>query len=106
MFDFLQTRDPEHVVVKAHDDALQGRSTDFELHFQGRFFQASVGPLRGPDGTITGTTGIAFDATEHRQAETALRESEERYRAFIEQSSEGIWRLRWISSDPDRFSGR
>lgn len=30
---------------------------------------------------------------EHKRAQEALRESEERYRSFIERSSEGIWRI-------------
>src|SRR6185503_16849789 len=33
------------------------------------------------------------DTTDRRRAEAALRASEERYRAFVTQSSEGIWRL-------------
>ena len=38
---------------------------------------------------------IAFilDLSDRKRAETALRQSQERYRAFIEQSSEGIWRF-------------
>ncbi|MGD0088905.1 MAG: PAS domain S-box protein [Planctomycetota bacterium] len=35
---------------------------------------------------------LANDITARKRAEGALRASEERYRAFIEQSSEGIWR--------------
>lgn len=39
--------------------------------------------------------GVCFvlDITAQKRAEAALRQSEERYRAFIEQSSEGIWRF-------------
>ncbi len=44
----------------------------------------------------TGSAGILLvlrDDTGGTQAELALRQSEERYRNFIEQSSEGIWRF-------------
>lgn len=39
--------------------------------------------------------GVCFvlDITAQKRAEAALRQSEERYRTFIEQSSEGIWRF-------------
>ncbi len=37
--------------------------------------------------------GMAVDISQRIKAEAALRQSEERYRAFIEHSSEGIWRF-------------
>lgn len=37
--------------------------------------------------------GMGIDVSKHKRAEDDLRRSEERYRAFIEHSSEGIWRF-------------
>ena len=45
------------------------------------------------DGEVVGIYGIARDITEQKRAGAALRASEERYRAFLEQSSEAIWRF-------------
>jgi PAS domain S-box-containing protein len=43
-------------------------------------------------GAPTRLVGINIDITGRKQDGEALRRSEERYRAFIQQSSEGIWR--------------
>ena len=45
------------------------------------------------DGEVVGYFGLILDIAEQHRAEKALRDSDERYRAFIEQSSEGIWRF-------------
>ena len=44
-----------------------------------------------PDGQPTGMRGVMRDITQLVQTTEALRESEERYRALIEQSSDGIY---------------
>ena len=53
-----------------------------------RWFWIRNHPL--PDG---GAVSFSQDITERKLAEQALRDSENRYRAFIANSSEGIWRL-------------
>ena len=37
--------------------------------------------------------GVQYDVTEQKRVEAELRQVEQRYRTFIEQSTEGIWRF-------------
>jgi PAS domain S-box-containing protein len=53
----------------------------------------TVSPIYDLGGRVVGASKIARDITRRKRTEDALRESEQRYRAFIKQSSEGIWRF-------------
>ena len=51
-------------------------------------------------GEPAGLRGVTMDITERVRSEEALRQSEERYRAFVTQSSEAIWRFEFDAPLP------
>ncbi|MBV9957053.1 MAG: PAS domain S-box protein, partial [Acidobacteria bacterium] len=81
-------------------EALAGRSTvaaarPYTIPETGRrgLFDGYYAPLCDERGEIIGGTAIIRDISASHEAQEALRVSEERYRAFITNSSEGIWRF-------------
>lgn len=53
----------------------------------------SVSPIKDNFGKIVGASKIVRDISLRWEYEKSLKESDERYRSFIENSSEGIWRV-------------
>lgn len=81
--------------------ALDGEMVSADTRFQTREGKTIYGlnnyiPDKGPDGTIRGIFGVIFDITKIKEAEKALRKSEENFRNSMDQSILGV---RIVSDD-------
>jgi PAS domain S-box-containing protein len=77
---------------------LEGESPpNYELRIRASGGEYLIGEFRSrpqiENGAVVGAIGVARDITGRRRADEALRQSEERYRAFVENSTEAIWRI-------------
>jgi PAS domain S-box-containing protein len=53
----------------------------------------SLSVLRDPEGQVTGSIGVVRDITERKRMESALRESEKRFRQVVANAKEWIWEV-------------
>jgi len=54
------------------------------------WLSARLVPVRNREGRITAVLGISRDISQHKRAQDALQESEEKYRSLVELASDGI----------------
>jgi PAS domain S-box-containing protein len=73
LFEYLQSEDPENLVIKAYRQAIKGNIANYEFEWEGRVFDCHVKSLQNKEGLIIGTIGFALDITERKHAEHKLR---------------------------------
>ncbi len=85
--------------ARAAVEAAVATRTDYDIEYRvlrpaGEVWVSARGRATyAADGTPRGMYGVVADVTTRKRAEDDLRRSEDRYKAFIAQSSEGIWRF-------------
>ncbi|MCW2755432.1 MAG: hypothetical protein JWQ32_2843 [Marmoricola sp.] len=88
------------IIEPLYRAALAGTPTTWDVPYGGRIYSQRLAPVRNAAGQIVAGLGITHDMTEARDAEHALRESEERNRLTFEHAPigqaivelDGTWR--------------
>jgi PAS domain S-box-containing protein len=98
-FGWLDTIHPDdrEQTVQVWMEAVQTKSL-FEIEYQlrsvdgnYRYFQARAVPIVNEDGSIREWVGTSIDIHDRKQAEDAIKQSEERYRSLIAATSQMVW---------------
>ncbi len=90
LYEVLKSRDPGFTPLAAHLKALQGELVRYEVEWRGRSFETRVEPLRGADGHISGTVGIAIDITDRKTLYDALQKQNVYFASLFESAPEAI----------------
>ena len=83
--------DDERRIVESGKPLINHEEPTIDSEGQPHWYLTTKVPVRDGQGSITALVGINRDITARKQAEAAVRESEEKYRALFENAVEAIF---------------
>ena len=97
LFDFIPI-DEREVAVERFRQRREGVRAQYEARLVCKngspvWVLVSSTPLQDERGNFQGSLAMLTDISQRKNIEQVLRQSEDRYRAFVAQSSEAIWRF-------------
>jgi len=81
--------DNKEIISNAHR-ALVGEKFSSTTEYAGIIFDNRFSPLVNDNGYVVGAIGVAIDVTTSKQAEIAIKESEEKYRTLFDMESDAL----------------
>jgi PAS domain S-box-containing protein len=89
-FEEIYQKQPEKEEQNAMNMAFAGKHVSFVAKWNGEYFQSDISPFREENGEVVEVIGVVYNINEIIEAERALVESEERYKALVENAQDGI----------------
>jgi PAS domain S-box-containing protein len=87
------SRESLDVTLPRYRAALKGEESTFEHSRNGRYYLTHIVPIKDDDGNISAGMIVLQNITQRKQSEIALRESEERFRQFVENIGSVFWMI-------------